>query len=56
MEPFPSVMNHKAGEKSSSDAHLITTYIDVLPQPALITTETDVNARVQEESACSQRS
>lgn len=48
-------MNHKAGEKSSSDTHLITTYIDVLPWPALIIIEADVNARVRDTIACPQR-
>lgn len=49
-------MNNKAGEKSSSDTPLITTYIDVPPWPALIIIEADVNARVRERSTCPQRS
>lgn len=55
-QPFLFVMNNKAGEKSSSDTPLITTYIDVPPWPALIIIEADVNARVREGSTCPQRS
>lgn len=56
ISPFPFVTNHKAGEESSSDTCLITSYIDIPPWPALIIIEADVNARVPERSACPQRS
>lgn len=45
---------YEAGEESSSDACLITSYIDIPPWQALIIIEADVNAGVRERSVCSQ--